>query len=258
MSEPLESPASSGTRQRPRAHLRETKRAELRQRIYETALDLFRRQGVAVTTIRQIAEVANVGLGTFFNYFDGKEAVLAEYGLIRQERIAARLIERRQAGATTRERITDALLALVDGMEEEPDLARAVVFAAMASPDIFHGERARFVELSDLLADTLREGQARGEVAADCDVEAAAHLIISIYVALTLDWATRSSDYALAPTLLAHVETLWRGVGSNGQDAATEKDLTGVTAHSRARRRPSRPSRQASASPTNQPDKPIR
>jgi AcrR family transcriptional regulator len=212
--------ASSSARQRPRAHLRESKRAELRQRIFTSALDLFRRQGVAATTIRQIAEAANVGLGTFFNYFDGKEAVLAEFGRIGQERIAARLSAQRQAGSTTRERITDVLLALVDSMQEEPDLARAVVFAAMASPDIFHGERARFIELSDLLAETLREGQSRGEVAVDCDVEAAAHLIISIYVSLTLDWAARANDYELGPTLLAHVETLWRGVCSNQQGFA--------------------------------------
>jgi AcrR family transcriptional regulator len=219
-------PEPSAPRRRPHAHLRAAKRAELRRRIFMAALELFRRQGVAATTIRQIAEAAQVGLGTVFNYFAGKEAVLAEIGRLRQERIEARLSDPARAAATARECVADILLALVDGMEEEPDLARAVVFAALSSPDIFHGERARFVALSALLADILREGQARGEVAADCDVEAAAHLIISAYVALTLDWAARASDYALGPTLLAHVETLWRGMDSNEHDPAMRKDLT--------------------------------
>ncbi len=195
-----------------RASKRDAKRAELRERIFQAALELFRRQGVAATTIRQIAQAADVGLGTFFNYFAGKEAVLAEIGRIRQERIEARLSDPARAAATTHERLADVLRALVDDMEDEPDLARAVIYAAMSSPEIFHGERARFLALTKLLEDVLREGQARGEVAADCDVEAAAHLIISAYIALALDWAARSSDYELAPTLLTHVDTLWRGM----------------------------------------------
>ena len=196
---------------------RDAKRAELRQRIFEAALELFRRQGVAATTIRQIALASHVGLGTFFNYFAGKEAVLAEIGRIRQERVEARLDDPARAEAPTRERVADVLRALVESMEAEPDLARAVIRAAMTAPEIFHGERARFLALTELLAGVLRAGQVRGEVAADCDVEAAAHLIIAAYIALTLDWAERANDYELTPTLLAHIETLWRGMAPNGR-----------------------------------------
>lgn len=191
---------------------RVARHAELRQRIFETALTLFRRQGVAATTIRQIAAEAQVGLGTFFNYFEGKEAVLAEIGRLRQERIEARLDDPARAQAPTRERVEDLLRALVESMEEEPGLARAIVRAALSSPELFHGERGRFLALTDLLARALREGRERGEVAADCDVEAAAHLIISIYIALTLDWTEFSADYDLTSTLLAHLDTLWRGL----------------------------------------------
>ncbi len=204
---------------------RVVKRAELRQRIFQAALELFRRQGVAATTIRQIAQAAHVGLGTFFNYFAGKEAVLAEIGRIRQERVEARLRDPARAAASTRERMADVLRALVSDMEEEPDLARAIIHAAMSSPEIFHGERARFLALTELLAGVLRDGQARGEVAADCDVEAAAHLIISAYAALALDWAARASDYELTPTLLAHIETLWRGIAPASPARADVKEL---------------------------------
>jgi AcrR family transcriptional regulator len=163
-----------------------------------------------------------VGLGTFFNYFEGKEAVLAEIGRIRQQRVQARLDDPARALASARGRVEDVLRALVESMEEEPDLTRAIIRAAMSSPELFHGERGRFMALTELLADALRAGQAHGEVAADCDVEAAAHLIIAIYIALTLDWAELASDYELTPTLLAHVDTLWRGIAPAGaKDTAT-------------------------------------
>lgn len=197
--------------------MRDSKRAAMRQRLFEAALALFRTQGVAATTIRQIAAAAGTGVGTFFNYFAGKEAVLAEIGRIRQERIEARLSAPALVDASARARVEEVLRALVAGMEEEPELARAIIQAAMASPDLFHGERARFVALTELLAGVLRDGQTRGEVAADGDVEAAAHLVIAIYIALTLDWAARASDYDLLAALLAHLETLWRGLASNSR-----------------------------------------
>jgi AcrR family transcriptional regulator len=191
---------------------RAQKHEELRQRIYDAALTLFRRKGVGGATIREIAREAGVGVGTFFNYFDGKEGVLAELGRQRQERLEAIIADPALGALPIRARIERIMQALVEGMEEEPTLTRAVVRAALSSPTLFHGERARFLALTLLLAGIIREGQARGEVAADCDAAVAAQLLISIYVTLTLDWAEGADEYALLPTLLAHVETLWRGV----------------------------------------------
>jgi len=48
-----------------------------RERILESALDLFRRQGFEVTTTRDIARVADIATGTLFNYFETKEAIVA-------------------------------------------------------------------------------------------------------------------------------------------------------------------------------------
>lgn len=195
-----------------RSSKRALKHAELRGRIFDAALALFRRKGVAQATIREIAREADVGVGTFFNYFEGKEGVLEELGRQRQERLEALVTDSQLTGEPTQARIEHILRMMIDDMEREPALTRALVHAAMSSPALFHGERARFLALTQLLASVLREGQARGEVAADCDADVAAQLLISIYVTLTLDWAEGASDYVLLPTLLQHVETLWRGI----------------------------------------------
>lgn len=191
---------------------RAQKHEELRQRIYDAALTLFRREGVAGATIRAIAQEAGVGVGTFFNYFEGKEGVLAELGRRRQQRLEALVADPSLAALPTRARIERILRAMVEGMEEEPTLTRAVVRAALSSSALFHGERGRFLALTLLLADVLREGQARGEVASDCDVAVTSQLLISTYATLALDWTEGAEEYALLPTLLAHVEALWRGV----------------------------------------------
>jgi AcrR family transcriptional regulator len=202
----------------------------LRQRIYDAALTLFRRKGVAGATIREIAREADIGVGTFFNYFASKEDVLDALGRQRQERLVALLAEPSLAGLTARERIERIMRALVEGMEEEPTLTRAVVRAALGSPTLFHGERARFVALANLFAEILREGQARGEVAADCDAEVASHLLISTYATLTLDWVEEGAEgYAPLPTLLAHVETLWRGIAPRPHPLAPSPARRGGT-----------------------------
>src|SRR5580658_8514734 len=64
---------------------RERHRAEIRERLFRAALRLFAERGYLQTTVEDITEAADVGKGTFFNYFPTKEHVLATFGA---ERIA--------------------------------------------------------------------------------------------------------------------------------------------------------------------------
>src|SRR5690242_1036048 len=58
-----------------------SKSDETRARILTAAIDLFRRNGFAQTTMREIAGEAGVALGAAYYYFDSKDAiVLAFYG----------------------------------------------------------------------------------------------------------------------------------------------------------------------------------
>ncbi len=57
--------------------LRARKKARTRTTIQQEALRLFRRQGVAATTVEQIAEAADVSPSTVFRYFPTKDDLLA-------------------------------------------------------------------------------------------------------------------------------------------------------------------------------------
>jgi AcrR family transcriptional regulator len=50
-----------------------------RQHVLDTALALFRRQGFARTTMRDIAEAADLSLGAAYHYFASKEALVMAY-----------------------------------------------------------------------------------------------------------------------------------------------------------------------------------
>ena len=52
-----------------RSDRRERRKEETRRLILETAMKLFEKKGVFATTVEEITETADIGKGTFFNYF---------------------------------------------------------------------------------------------------------------------------------------------------------------------------------------------
>src|ERR1035437_3948498 len=55
---------------------RQRRAAETRLRLFRCALQLFAERGFPNVTVEDITEAADVGKGTFFNYFQSKEHVL--------------------------------------------------------------------------------------------------------------------------------------------------------------------------------------
>ena len=56
--------------------LRKRKKFQARQTILTAAAQQFERYGFANTSIADIMQAANLGVGTFYNYFSSKEEVL--------------------------------------------------------------------------------------------------------------------------------------------------------------------------------------
>src|ERR1022692_863143 len=149
----------------PPPNRRERRRAEIRERLFRAALRLFAERGYLETTVEDITEAADVGKGTFFNYFQTKEHVLATFGA---ERIAVieRACERATKGPVLpvlRELATD----LAGHSTENPALLRAI-YAAHASCAPVRAElHKRLQNGRKLLAEIFAIAQERGEVRRD-------------------------------------------------------------------------------------------
>jgi len=112
-------------RQRPRAGASpagrvERRKARTRAALLEAARELFAARGVEHTTIAQIAEHADVAIGSFYNYFSSKEELLdalVESELSKQ----LELLRRRQARVEDpAEKISIAHRHLVLAAREDP------------------------------------------------------------------------------------------------------------------------------------------
>src|SRR5262250_3928372 len=74
---------------------RERQSAERRERLFRAALDLFARKGFAETTVEDITNAADLGKGTFFNYFPSKEHILLAFGEMQLAKLKAAFEEMR-------------------------------------------------------------------------------------------------------------------------------------------------------------------
>lgn len=80
--------ASTATPSIPR---RERKQHATRRAIFDAAIRMFSEQGFDTPTIDQIATAADIGKGTFYNYFGSKEEILVAFMVEMEAKIGKRL-----------------------------------------------------------------------------------------------------------------------------------------------------------------------
>jgi AcrR family transcriptional regulator len=70
---------------------RARKKAAVRSKIIATGIELFSKQGIANVTVEQIAEAADIGKGTIYNYFDTKEDVVVAFMVDLERKVQAQI-----------------------------------------------------------------------------------------------------------------------------------------------------------------------
>jgi AcrR family transcriptional regulator len=174
---------------KPRVDRRERHRVEMRERIFRAALQLFAQRGYLETTVEDITEAADVGKGTFFNYFPTKEHVLERYGEERVEAVA-RALEKARTGdesvlAVLKELATD----LAGQSSESPELLRSVFAANVACEQVRVQLQNRIQRARHLLSEIIVLGQERGEIRRDLAASELARLVRLIFMGVTMAWA---------------------------------------------------------------------
>ena len=177
----------------PRKTPRQRRSIELCETLIEATARVLRDEGYEAANTNRIAEVAGVSVGSLYQYFPGKEALL--YALLqRQERRQLDLLTQRLSPALNGDLETlvrSAVQALVDFYREDPELARVLAEQRrhlMGSRSLPGSERA----FSDLIQTALRT---QSEQVRRLDVEVASFVIQRTVDALTLEAAVRRPDF---------------------------------------------------------------
>jgi len=186
---PFRVESKRGPRANPRSGRRERHRAETRERIFRAALQLFAERGYQETTVEDITEAADVGKGTFFNYFRTKEHVLAQYGEERVAAVEGALARARSGPESVQGVLKDLATDLAGQSSESPELLRAVFAANMSCEPVLAELRKRIHRARRLLSEIFALGQERGEIRRDISADELGRLIRLIFMGVTVAWA---------------------------------------------------------------------
>ena len=204
---PLASTSSSDRRQR--------RSADIRERLFRAALELFAQKGFAETTVEDITEAADVGKGTFFNYFPSKDHILLAFGEMQLCKLEAAIEMARRAG----EPMPDFLRSLGVRMTQEPTRNPAIIRALLQAYLSTTPVRAAMMDLQrrihSLHTQMIPLGQDRGEIRNDLPAAEIAQVFRQTIFGTLLIW----SLYGDA-TLHSRIETafnlLWSGLAPRG------------------------------------------
>ncbi len=108
---------------------RERRSAELRDRLFRAALQLFARKGFTETTVEDITNAADVGKGTFFNYFPSKEHILAAFAQMQFAKVQAAADAAPTTKLPIREFLQNLALEATSEPVRTPEVVRAVLQA---------------------------------------------------------------------------------------------------------------------------------
>jgi AcrR family transcriptional regulator len=146
---------------KPRVNRQARRRAETRARLVEAARTTFARRGVDATRINEITEEADVGFGSFYNYFDSKDAIVAAVVEEAATAAAEAIDAATQEIDDPAEVVAVAHRSIVRQAVDDPELgwlfvrlelSHDLVFAALgpyASRDLKRGMRAGRFEVDD-------------------------------------------------------------------------------------------------------------
>jgi len=157
------SPASPSRR----APRRERRKAETYERLMRSALRLFAAHGIEGTTVEKITEAADVGKGTFFNYFPTKEHILMAFGDTRVQKIHAALAEARAGEKPTWQVLRGLAHSLAEEASHSPGLLRSILIAPLTREPVREFMAGKMEEGRRVLAEIFQLGQDRGELRAD-------------------------------------------------------------------------------------------
>jgi len=146
---------------------RERRKAETYEKLMRAALRLFAEQGLAATTVEQITEAADVGKGTFFNYFPTKEHVLLAFGDTRIKKINAALDEAREGGQPLWQVLRRLARSLAEEASHTSGLLRSILVAPLSREPVREFMAGKLKEGRAALAELFQIGQERGELRND-------------------------------------------------------------------------------------------
>jgi AcrR family transcriptional regulator len=197
---------------------RERRSAELRERLFRSALRLFAEKGFAETTVEDITEAADVGKGTFFNYFPSKDHILLAFSDMQLGKLEELVANFR----TSNQSLGEFFQTLTQRMTEEPlrnpGMIRALLLGYLSSNAVREVMTAKQERALALHTQIMEIAQSRGELRTDIPAIEIAHVFRQTIFGTLLMWSV-TGDSALRQRIRSALHMVWSGIAPTDFDS---------------------------------------
>jgi AcrR family transcriptional regulator len=201
----------------PGAGRRQRRASETRLRLFRCALQLIAERGFPNVTVEDITEAADVGKGTFFNYFATKDHVLGVMPEIQLGKVREAVSAAGQGKQTIHSVLHRLMLRLAEEPGRSPDLARALISSFLASEGVRKIIVGNMLEGHKMIAEIVAAGQKRGEINPRLQKEKIATQLLQAEMGTILLWSA-SGEPALKVWIEDSFQHFWRAVGVSGHE----------------------------------------
>ena len=189
--------------------LRERKKIKTKNRIFEVAGRLFKEKGFESTTIDEITTEAEIGKGTFFNYFPTKTALLREFGKERDEFVRNLVMEELGKNIPIKEKIKNILVCAAKSNENDKELTKVFVIEYLRN---YGNEERTTIRLKHLLEVLLENGAKNGEVKNGIEVKMAAENLTAIYFHSLMEWLWSDGRHLFSEDISKKIDLVFDGI----------------------------------------------
>lgn len=185
---------------------------ERRSAILEAARRVFESRGYVDTRVADIVSEAHVAQGTFYTYFDSKEAVFVELARIVIDDMLESLRSERVTG-TPMERVTGGLRRFIAAFRPNAVFIGLIEQVGTYTPEMAKMRLALREEFVERNARGIEQLQLQGEADARIDARMTAEVLGAMVDQTCYVWFSLGKDFEEAEVLRA-LSTVWaRGIG---------------------------------------------
>ncbi|CAH1211704.1 hypothetical protein PAECIP111893_03460 [Paenibacillus plantiphilus] len=188
---------------------RETKKELTRTRIKEAALSLFAEQSYESTTIEQIAKLAGVAKGTFFNYFMSKDELICDLqGLF----VINEIIKLKDKQGPLIPKMQLIIFELLRQFPLNKGLTRALFQAILGSDKALEKHRKLIADLKDVIIPLVEYGQECGELRKEMPADMIAQLALHTYFGTLILWSMEEDEEKLNEQMVVTFDLFFKGI----------------------------------------------
>jgi AcrR family transcriptional regulator len=196
--------------------------AETRESLFRAALDLFAAKGFAETTVEDITEAADVGKGTFFNYFPSKDHLLLAFSEMQIAKLQAAVDAVGQSSEPMRGYLRAFGVNMTSEPARNPSIVRALLQANLSSSAVREIMRENHARSHALLTRLIQTGQDRREIRTDLPAADIAQVFRQTVFGTLLLWSVYG-DSSLPERIHKAFDLLWDGIAPRPSAGRTER-----------------------------------